>query len=80
MMMAWAPFAIMSLMLLLSGLVRQEEGESREEGPLPAWWPAARPSIFAVAGAATSSGAATLAVRPERGRAKPERAEFEFAG
>ena len=33
---AWAPFAIMSLLLLLSGLLRQEEGQRRRDklGPL----------------------------------------------
>ena len=40
---AWAPFAIMSLLLLLSGLLRQEEGHASAKNSAPSWWGRSRP-------------------------------------
>ncbi|HVS36776.1 MAG TPA: L-lactate permease [Gemmataceae bacterium] len=79
-MMAWAPFAIMSVMLLVFGLVRKEEGDRKRAHEPP----------LAVSGVQTVYYFAVPTLDkqwlrdrslydPAKGEPKPEGAEFEFA-
>ncbi len=76
---AWAPFAIMSLFLLLSGLLRQEEGHHRRDklgplmiGPLQTSYMIPIPFLDGQVLRDASLHDASL------GEQKPEKAEFEF--
>jgi lactate permease len=78
-MLAWAPFAIMSLLLLLSGLLRQEEGQRRRDklgplmvGPVQTSYTVAIPFLDQQVRRDASLHDASL------GEQKPEKAEFEI--
>jgi lactate permease len=78
-MLAWAPFAIMSLLLLLSGLLRQEEGQRRRDklgplmvGPVQTSYTVAIPFLDQQVMRDASLHDASL------GEQKPEKAEFEI--
>jgi lactate permease len=75
---AWAPFAIMSLLLLLSGLLRAEEGRHRREhlrplmvGPIQTSYTVTIPFLQQVMRDASLHDASL-------GEQKPEKAEFEI--
>jgi lactate permease len=76
---AWAPFAIMSLLLLLSGLLRQEEGQRRRDklgpvmvGPIQTSYTFTIPFLDQQVMRDASLHDASL------GPQKPEKAEFEI--
>jgi lactate permease len=78
-MLAWAPFAIMSLLLLLSGLLRQEEGNRKREkqpslmvGPIQTVYTVPVPFLDQQV---MRDGSLH---DPNRGEQKPEKAEFEI--
>ena len=78
-MLAWAPFAIMSLLLLLSGLLRQEEGQRKRDklgplmvGPVQTSYTVAIPFLDQRVMRDASLHDADL------GPQKPEKAEFEI--
>ena len=76
---AWAPFAIMSLLLLLSGLLRQEEGQRRRDklgpvmiGPIQTSYMVTIPFLDGRVMRDPSLH------DPKRGKQNPEKAEFEI--
>jgi lactate permease len=78
-MLAWMPFAIMSLLLLLSGLLRQEEGNRKREkqpslmlGPVQTVYTVSVPFLDQQVMRDASLH------DPSRGEQKPEKAEFEI--
>ncbi|HZY87455.1 MAG TPA: L-lactate permease [Gemmataceae bacterium] len=71
---AWAPFALMSLLLLLTGLVRQREGHGPVQfGPLQTNYMVPVPSLD------EQSWRDPRLHDPSAGPARPERALFNFA-
>jgi lactate permease len=75
---AWFPFILMSILLLLTGLVRQREGEREKLGPAMIG-PIETNYIIAIPGLDKKSFRDERLHESEAGSAKPERATFNFA-
>jgi lactate permease len=77
---AWAPFAIMSVLLMLTGLVRQEEGRRARAGEGPVMLGPVQ-SLYKIP--IRPLDGEVLRDKslhdPDKGEQKPERAEFDFA-
>jgi lactate permease len=71
---AWAPYALMSVLLLLTGLVRQEEGR----GPVAAG-PIRTNYMVPVPGLHQEVMRDAVLHDPSKGQQSPEKAEFNFA-
>ena len=76
-MMAWAPFAIMSLMLLLFGLVRQEEGKRKRDNGRRRWRGLVQTVYFLQVPGLSKQWQRDPSLY-ENGEAKPENAEFRI--
>jgi lactate permease len=75
---AWFPFILMSILLLLTGLVRQREGERKRLGPAMIG-PIETNYILAIPGLDKQSFRDERLHEGEAGAAKPEDATFNFA-
>ncbi len=78
-MLAWAPFAIMSLLLLLSGLLRQEEGNRKRDKAPPVTVGGLVPTVYTIPVPFLDQQVMRDASLHDasRGEQKPEKAEFE---
>ena len=79
-MMAWAPFALMSLFLLLFGLVRQEEGRRKREKEAPLTVAGVQTVYYLPVAWLDQQVMRDASLHdPAKGEQKPEEAKFEFA-
>jgi len=78
-MLAWAPFAIMSLLLLLSGLLRQEEGNRKRDKAAPVTVGGLVPTVYTIPVPFLDQQVMRDPTLHDasRGEQKPEKAEFE---
>jgi L-lactate transport len=75
---AWFPFVLMSILLLLTGLVRQREGERSKRGPVMVG-PLETNYIVSMPGLDGQSFRDERLHEGDKGEAKPESATFNFA-
>jgi lactate permease len=75
---AWMPFVLMSVFLLLTGLVRQREGENKKRGPV-LLGPLQTNYMVAVPSLHNQVTRDPRLHDPGQGEQKPEGAEFNFA-
>jgi lactate permease len=77
---AWAPFAIMSVLLMLTGLVRQEEGRRSRAGEGPVMIGPVQTLYKIPIRPLDGEVLRDKSLHdPDKGEQKPERAEFDFA-
>ena len=78
-MLAWAPFAIMSLLLLLSGLLRQEEGNRKRDKAAPVTVGGLVPTVYTIPVPFLDQQVKRDPTLHDasRGEQKPEKADFE---